>query len=177
MPMPAAVVTPISTIADRDRSAGKSSRATAVASGTRPNPAPCSTRPARNAGNPAGSADSTQPASMTATAPTVVGRRSRPSPRRPISGVATAPASSVMVSVHCEAASETRSTRCTVGSSGVPRLATAVDWTARNTSTAASSRGEAGRRETARTEITIHGKNDLLMSSKTDLAFLYALRG
>src|SRR4051812_43656961 len=56
MPMPAAVVTPISTIAERDRSAGRSSRATAVASGTRPNPAPCSTRPARNAGNPAGSA-------------------------------------------------------------------------------------------------------------------------
>jgi hypothetical protein len=50
----------------------------------------------------------------------------------------------------------------------VPRLATAVDWTARNISTAASSRGEAGRRETAGTEITIHGKNDLLMLSKTD---------
>ena len=83
-----------------------------------------------------------------------------------------------MVSVHCEAASETRSTRCTVGSSGVPRLATAVDWTARNTSTAASSRGEVGRRETARleTDITIHGKNDLLMLSKIGLAFLYALR-
>ena len=90
--------------------------------------------------------------------------------------MATAPASSVMVSVHCEAASETRSTRCTVGSSGVPRLATAVDWTARNTSTAASSRGEAGRREAAGTEITIHGKNDSFMRSKTDLAFLYALR-
>jgi len=115
---------------------------------------------------------------MTATAPTVVGRRSRPSPRRPISGVATAPASSVMVSVHCEAASETRSTCCTVGSSGVPRLATAVDWTARNTSTAASSRGEVGRRETAslETDITIHAKQRLLMLSKTDLEFLYALR-
>src|SRR5437773_7934175 len=45
MPMPAAVVTPISTIAGRERSAGRSSRATAVASGTRPSPAPCSARP------------------------------------------------------------------------------------------------------------------------------------
>ena len=93
-----------------------------------------------------------------------------------MSGVATAPASSVMVSVHCEAASETRSTRCTVGSSGVPRLATAVDWTARNTSTAARSRGGTGRREGAETDITIHVKKDPLMLSKTDLSFSHALR-
>jgi hypothetical protein len=89
-----------------------------------------------------------------------------------MSGVATAPASSVIVSVHCEAASETHSTRCTVGSSGVPRLATAVDWTARNTSTAASNRGGTGRRA----DITIHVKKDPLMLSKTDLEFSYALR-
>src|SRR5215472_9662427 len=136
--MPTAVVMPIAAIVRRERPAGRSSRATAVASGTRPSPAPCRARPARNTANPAGSADSTQPASITATAPTVARRRSRPSPRRPRTGVTTAPASSVIVSVHCEAASDTCSACWTAGSSGVPRLATAVDSTARNTSTAAS---------------------------------------
>jgi hypothetical protein len=135
--MPTAVVMPIAAIVRRERPAGRPSRATAVASGTRPSPAPCRARPARNTANPAGSADSTQPASITATAPTVAGRRSRPSPRRPRTGVTTAPVSRVIVSVHCDAASDTCSACWTAGSSGVPRLATAVDSTARNTSTAA----------------------------------------
>jgi hypothetical protein len=138
--MPTAVVMPIAAITGRERPAGRPSRATAVASGTRPSPAPCRARPVRNTPKPPGTADSTQPASITATPPTMVRRRHRPSPRRPMTGVTTEPASSVIVSAHCEAASETCSACSTAGSSGVPRLATAVDSTARNTSTAASRR-------------------------------------
>ena len=131
---------------------GQASRATAVASGTRPSPTPCSARPARNTANPVGSADSTQPASITATAPSDGPAAQPPVAEAAHGGVATAPASSVMVSVHCE-----RGQRDVLdplrrsGSSGVPRLATAVDWTARNTSVAASRRGETRRREAVNT--------------------------
>lgn len=45
-----------------------------------------------------------------------------------------------MVSAHCELARLTWSTAAIVGSNGAPRLATAVETAARNTSTLASRR-------------------------------------
>jgi hypothetical protein len=92
-----------------------------------------------------------------------------------MSGVATAPVSSVTVSAHCEAASDTCSACCTVGSSGVPRLATAVDSTARNTSTAASRPGEALPLPGARlgTGITVHARSAPLMLSKTNKSYIH----
>src|SRR4051812_28206052 len=71
---------------------------------------------------PSGSAASTPPATTRASTVRTTGRRCGPSPSRPMTGVATAPTSSVMVSVHCAAAGEAPVSAAIAGTSGAPRL-------------------------------------------------------
>jgi hypothetical protein len=83
------------------------SRAVAIMSAVSPRPVPWAARPASSTQNGPGTTVARPPATTAASVPTTVARRRGPSPRRPSSGMATAPVSRVIVSVHCAAASET----------------------------------------------------------------------
>ena len=73
---------------------------------------------------------STLPPVTTASVPMIVARRRGPAPRRPRSGMATAPDSSVMVSVHWALASDTWNVVATLVISGAPRLPTTATTSA-----------------------------------------------
>jgi hypothetical protein len=81
-------------------------------------------RPVSNAGNPSKTAAMSDPTSTVANAYNRISRRARPSPSWPMIGEATAPASSVAVSIHCPVLIETWSACAIVGMSGAPRLLT-----------------------------------------------------
>ena len=107
MPMPAVEATDTIAIVLGARSP-RCWRAMAIISAVRPNPTPCAARPASNTANGAGTAVATLPAVTMASVPSTTGRRRPAEPSRPSTGVVTAPASSVIVSVHCAAVSDTR---------------------------------------------------------------------
>ncbi len=125
---------------EREAAAGRLSRAVAMASGVSPSPTPCSARPATSQPKPSGSAASTLPSTTTPTAVRVTVRRCGPSPRRPSTGVATAPTSIVMVSDHWASESETWSTAAMVGIIGAPRLLITATTALRNTRTGTRAR-------------------------------------
>src|SRR3982751_2643925 len=93
-----------------------------MATGVRPSPKPCSPRPAMIQPRPSGSAASTPPATTRPRMVSTTGRRCGPSPRRPTTGVATAPTSRVIVRVHCAWAGEAPVSAAIAGTSGAPRL-------------------------------------------------------
>ena len=95
-------------ITEPDFTPGTWSRATPIISAGRPSATPCAARPASSQPNGSGRTVTTLPATMTARAHRMTARRRRPDPSRPSTGVAMAPASSVMVSVHCALLSGTR---------------------------------------------------------------------
>jgi hypothetical protein len=115
-------VTDSAAAVDRDRSPVSAVRAVAMASGVSPRPSPCSARPAISQPRPSGSAASTLPARTTPSTTSTTVRRCRPSPRRPITGVATAPTSRVTVSDHWALVTETSLAAAIAGTSGAPRL-------------------------------------------------------
>ena len=121
--------------AERTLGAGIASRAQAIATGVRPRPRPCITRPTRKTGKPSGSAARAQPIAMMAMATRMTPRRCGPSPRRPMVGVAMAPVSSVAVRAHCAVAPETSYCAAMAGSRGAPRLETIAETRQENTST------------------------------------------
>jgi hypothetical protein len=67
-------------------------------------------------------AATTEPARTAPSVPSRTRSRRAPSPRRPITGVATTPTSSVSVSIHCAVSSDTCWSAAMVGMSGVPRV-------------------------------------------------------
>lgn len=101
---------------------------------------PCSERPASRTANGAGSTARTDPTVAAASVPMIVARRRGPDPRRPRSGVATAPDSRGAVSVHCALARDTCIVVATLVISGAPRLPTAATTSATKTSAGTSKR-------------------------------------
>ncbi len=120
------------------------SRATAIASGTRASPTPWRVRPTTRPAKPTGSAASTVPTRTTPSPPKMTGRRKRPVPRRPITGVATAPAIRVEVSAHCAPVSGTSYRSAMLGTSGAPRLLTTAVTVVSSTRLVSSWRWERG---------------------------------
>lgn len=104
----------------------------AIISAVRPSPTPWAALPVSSHANGSGSTVSALPATTTASVARIVARRCGPAPSRPRTGVATAPLSSAMVSVHCALSSETWYVVATLVMSGVPRLATAATTRAMN---------------------------------------------
>ena len=88
-------------IAESARGFGRWRRATVIVTGMRPNPTPCIARATTNSVNPWDTAARTEPNRTTARLERITSRRRRPSPRRPMIGVASAPLNSAMVSNHC----------------------------------------------------------------------------
>jgi hypothetical protein len=77
-----------------------------------------------NTVKPLDTAESTQPTTTAPRATRMTARWRGPSASRPITGVARAPVSRVMVRIHSPVLSDTPSTRARVGMRGAPRLDT-----------------------------------------------------
>ena len=77
-----------------------------------------------NTVKPLDTAASTQPTTTAPRATRMTGRWRGPSASRPITGVARAPVSKVMVRIHSPVLSDTPSSRARVGMRGAPRLDT-----------------------------------------------------
>lgn len=123
-PAPTEVVMESKAIVRLDSSGGRFLRAMAIATGRTPKPMPWKPRPTRSKRKPFDAAESTQPA-ITAPSPTrTTSRWWGPSAIRPITGVASAPVSRVMVITHCAVLSDTPSALAMVGINGAPRLDT-----------------------------------------------------
>ena len=124
-PAPATIVTLSHAIARDCRSPDISSRATAIASGTRDIPTPWSARAATSSAKlPSGTAAAarTVPSRTVVRPARIVGRRTRPDAKRPTTGVLTAPASRAAVRLHWAVVSRTSKCSTTLGTSGAPRL-------------------------------------------------------
>ena len=95
-------------------------RARAIVMGTVPYSRPCRARPMRKTAKFGASVATTDPTQMTLR----LARRSRrvcgPSARRPMIGVATAPTSRLMVSIHCAVLTGTPNSAATDGTSSMP---------------------------------------------------------
>lgn len=114
------------------RSSGRWSRATPIISAVRPSPTPWAALPTSSQANGSGSTVRALPTTTIASVARIVARRCGPAPSRPRTGVATAPLSRAMVSVHCALSRETWNVVATLVMSGVPRLATAATTRAMN---------------------------------------------
>src|SRR4051812_43954523 len=93
---------------------------------------------------PSGSAASTPPATTRPRTARTTGRRRGPSPSRPTTGVATAPTSRVIVSVHCASAGEAPVSAAIAGTSGAPRLLITATQVPMKISVGTSARGAGG---------------------------------
>ncbi len=119
-----AVVTDRVAMVCRACSGGRFRRAMAMATGRSPRPTPCRARPMISTVKPLDTAASTQPTTTAPRATRITARWRGPSASRPITGVASAPVSRVMVRIHSPVLSDTPSARDRVGMRGAPRLDT-----------------------------------------------------
>lgn len=156
-PMPMTDATDRSAMTDGAWSASRWSLATPIISAVNPRPTPWAARPASSHPNESGSTVSTLPPATTASVPMIVARRRGPAPRRPSSGMATAPDSSVMVSVHWALASDTRNVVATLVIKGAPRLPMAATTSAMKMREGTSRRACSCRCE--RGEVAVNGSS------------------
>jgi hypothetical protein len=133
----------------RAASRGRFRRAMAMATGRRPRPTPCRARPMINTVKPLDTAESTQPTTTAPRATRMTARWRGPSASRPITGVARAPVSRVMVRIHSPVLSDTPSARDRVGMRGAPRLDTTAMRDPANTRVGTRSRRRSEARSSA----------------------------
>lgn len=142
--MPMVEATEIRAIVAAACSRPRWSRAAPIISAVRPSPVPGAARPASSHPNPSGATVRALPATTMTSVVITAARRRGPEPSRPSTGVATAPASRVMVRVHWALLRDTPKRVATLVISGAPRLPIAATTSAMNTSDGTSSRVLAG---------------------------------
>lgn len=131
----------IAPIDEPSRSGGTMSRMIDTPTAMVPRPRPCSPRPSRNGSRLVASAQTTDPSATAAMLATRTRRLPNMSPRRPAIGVATAPTSSVIVSVHDALLDEVWTSSGSWGMSGTMMVCISATTMPPAQSTATATRG------------------------------------